>query len=231
MRPGILLALEGIDGAGKTTQVRTLAQCFKDLGMRVVTTKEPTSGPYGQAIRATAHTGRLPVAEELDLFEKDRAEHVRQLIEPELADGALVIVDRYYFSTAAYQGIRGMDPHEIVARNEAFAPRPDLLVVLDVPADVGVSRVRARDEVENLFERVDDLRRCREIFASFEGDDVIQVDAGQAPENVTRHIVEALWVGPLAARHPELRGVPLPEDLEDPNWRATARRALQSPDA
>src|SRR6476660_6710847 len=100
---GILVAFEGIDGAGKTTQAELLGRHLRQAGLTVVQTKEPTSVPHGQRLRASAATGRLGKDEELQAFLDDRRDHVRTLIAPALGRGEVVIVDRYYFSTAAYQ--------------------------------------------------------------------------------------------------------------------------------
>src|SRR4051812_21534342 len=95
---GVLVAVEGIDGAGKTTQTRLVADRLRALGFDVVTSKEPTTGRWGQMLRDSALTGRLEPAEELAAFVADRREHVATLIEPALGAGKIVLVDRYYFS-------------------------------------------------------------------------------------------------------------------------------------
>lgn len=190
---GILVAIEGIDGAGKTTQVDRLQHALASVGLRVIRSKEPTAGPWGQRIRESARTGRMSLEDELHTFEQDRREHVTSLLRPELDAGAVVIVDRYYYSTATYQGARGADPDAIVARNRAFAPRPDVLIILDIDAADGVDRVRGRDGEENLFERVEDLEVSARIFrehASAWG--AVVIDATQEPDAITSQILDAL---------------------------------------
>ncbi len=166
-RSGVLLAIEGIDGAGKTTQVRRLETLLREAGVSSVITKEPTSGSWGKKIRESARTGRMSVQDELEAFLFDRQEHVQDVLRPALAEGKVVIVDRYYFSTVAYQGARGLDPAELLRLN-AFAPEPDILVVLDVPPEVGLQRVRERGDVADQFEREDELRKAREIFRNLQ---------------------------------------------------------------
>ncbi len=185
---GTLVAFEGIDGAGKTTQIHAVGRVLQALGHRVVITKEPTDGPHGQAIRDSAERGRRSPAEELDLFMLDREDHVRDLISPELESGAVVLVDRYYLSTVAYQGVRGFDPVRLLAQNEAFAPRPDLFVVLDLPAEIGLSRVRLRGK-SDLFEDAAALEKSREVFNTIKGDHVLHLDAQRPPVQLTEEIV------------------------------------------
>ena len=186
---GLFIVLEGIDGTGKSTQAGLLADWFRAQGREVVASREPTDGPWGRQIRATAATGRLAAEEELELFLKDRREHVEQLIAPALAAGKVVILDRYYFSTMAYQGSRGFDPLEIRARNEAFAPRPDLLVILDLDVDTALGRIGARGDTANEFEKRDALARCREIFLSLKDEPFVHVVAtDEGPEMVQKSI-------------------------------------------
>ena len=194
--PGILVAFEGIDGAGKSTQVRCVAEALAHDGHTVVCTREPTDGPHGRRLRASASAGRLSPREEFETFVADRREHVEALIRPSLVAGCVVLVDRYYFSSMAYQGARGLDPEEIRARNEAIAPRPDLLVILEIDPRAGVTRVNARGQGD-LFEREDDLRRAAEIFASIREPAPLRVDASLGREAVTARILEALRAGPL----------------------------------
>lgn len=194
---GILIAIEGIDGTGKTTQVAALAARFEAAGFSVLTTKEPTQGPWGQKLRASATTGRLPPEEELHAFVEDRKEHCQSKLIPALEAGKVVIVDRYYFSTAAYQGARGMSVDSILAQNEVFAPQPDALFVLDADVDLALARVRDRDGEGNLFERREDLDICRRLFKSIERPYKVEVDGTLSVEGVTAAIVAALTSGHL----------------------------------
>jgi dTMP kinase len=188
---GTLVAFEGVDGAGKTTQLRRLAEVLRARGVDVVTTKEPTDGPIGRRIRDTARTGRLPASEELDLFLADRREHLDGLVGPALARGAVVLVDRYFYSTIAYQGARGLDPAELLARNLAFAPVPALVVLLELPPELGVARVRGRDGAENLFEKLDDLRRADAVFRSLRRPELARIDGAPDPDTVHAAILAA----------------------------------------
>lgn len=194
---GVLIAIEGIDGAGKTTQARMLAQALEAVGLEVVLTKEPTNGRWGRLLRASAATGRLSPAEELDAFLRDRAEHVSGLVGPSLAAGKVVIVDRYYFSTAAYQGIRGFDAHELLSRNEAFAPVPDVVLLLDVDPAAAVDRIIARDGKANEFERVELLTQIRAVFKRLDRSCLVTLDASVGIDALHVAVWSAVFDGPL----------------------------------
>lgn len=186
-RSGLLVAFEGIDGAGKTTQVDRLVEYLTDRGVPLVRTKEPTNGPWGTRIRQSAVTGRMSPNEELEAFLQDRREHVRQTIAPALADGQVVVVDRYYYSTVAYQGARGLDPHELLAAN-AFAPVPDLLFLLDIPPDVGLARVSGRGDKADLFEDLDNLSKARAIFLNLRSPIIHLLDGRDPVDSLTQEI-------------------------------------------
>jgi len=198
---GVLVVIEGIDGAGKTTQARLLAETLTGAGFDVVSTKEPTDrSEHGRRIRASAIGGRLSLTEELHAFLEDRREHVRTLIAPALAAGKIVIVDRYYFSSVAYQGARGATVETVLRRNEAFAPAPDLLLHLAVDATVGIDRIRARGDIANDFEREEDLRRCAVIFAEMDFPYLLRLDGRLPIQDIARTVLERLWTGPLRQR-------------------------------
>jgi dTMP kinase len=169
---GMLIAIEGIDGAGKTTLAHRLGDALRNTGLTVTVSKEPTTGPWGMKMRQSAADGRLEAGDELRYLLLDRQAHVEELIAPALARGEVVILDRYYPSTVAYQGAAGLDVHKLLDDN-AFAPRPDLLLVLDVDPAVGLQRIRARGDKPNHFENVDNLTRCRAIFKQ---DDLLHAD-------------------------------------------------------
>lgn len=190
--PGFLLVLEGIDGTGKSTQARLLAENLRSRGHRVILSREPTDGAFGRRLRDSATTGRLSAEEELQLFLQDRREHVETLIEPALRGGEIVILDRYYFSTMAYQGIRGFDPREIRRANEDFAPQPDLLLLLDLPLDLALQRIGIRDGAGNEFEQRDALQGCSRIFHSVQDEFLRVIDASGSVEEIQQSILGAV---------------------------------------
>ncbi len=190
---GLLIAVEGIDGAGKTSVAALLAQYCGERGIACVLSKEPTSLKWGRELRRSASTGRLTLEEELDLFRKDREMHVAGTIRPALEQRHVVIVDRYYWSTAAYQGARGADPQQIIAGHESFAPRPDVFLLLDVPVGQGLERIRRRGDVPNDFEKKDALEKARRIFlglAEQSPGHSLMVDASVSVRDVSRQCLE-----------------------------------------
>jgi dTMP kinase len=180
------VVVEGIDGAGKSTILRRLAAHCESRGLQHVTSGEPTRGEWGMKLRRSMVEGRLSLDEELALFLKDRAEHVERLIQPALKQGKVVLLDRYYVSTAAYQGARGADPEEILQMNERFAPKPDLVLLLDFDPAGGLDRIRARGDAPNTFEDLAQLRTVGEIFLRLRRPFIHRVDASRPPEEVWR---------------------------------------------
>ncbi len=190
---GILIAFEGIDGTGKTTFTHRLASYFSALGREVIVRFEPTDGPWGRKLRESAATGRMSAEEELDCLLRDRRAHVEEVILPALREGKVVILDRYYFSTMAYQGTRGIDPLEIRKRNEEFAPVPDHLIILDLDVDAALSRIGARGDKANHFERRDSLQLCRDFFLSLADEPFAHViSVADDVDTVARKIITAV---------------------------------------
>ncbi len=195
-RFGLLIAFEGIDGTGKSTQLRLLADYLQEQQCPVVVTREPTDGTWGGKIRQLyVDRGSCTPEEELELFLRDRREHVETLLRPRLAEGAIVLTDRYYFSTAAYQGAAGLDVDDIFRRN-GFAPVPDLVFLLTMAPELSVSRIeQGRGERCNDFEQIDQLKKVASLFAAFKDPCIRRVDAAGDPAAVhgrIRQEVDAL---------------------------------------
>jgi dTMP kinase len=179
VKPGSLIVLEGLDGSGKTTQVAALAGALRAAGHAVVTTREPTDGATGRRIRAMAASGALvPPERELAWFMEDRREHVAQVIRPALAAGRMVVSDRYFLSTVAYQGARGLDWRAILAECEREFPLPALALILEVDPAAGLARTHARGgHAEPAFEHEAYLARVAAIFAAIDRPYVRRIDA------------------------------------------------------
>lgn len=183
--PGFFVVIEGIDGTGKSTLARGLAAKLEERGTACLLTREPTDGPFGKKIRELAVKGRDSVTreEELELFIADRKEHLQNEVLPALAAGKTVIMDRYFYSTIAYQGALGLDPAEIARRHRDFAPEPDLLILLELPIDEAIRRIEvSRGSGRDHFEGKEYLRRVAELFATIEHPRMLRMDARLSPE-------------------------------------------------
>ena len=195
-RRGVFIALEGGEGAGKTTQARLLAIWLRDQGYDVVTTREPGATKIGMRLRAvlldTAHTGLSARAETL-LYAADRAEHVATVIRPALDRGAVVVTDRFVDSSLAYQGWGRRQPTGEVAKLNRWATGglvPDLTVLLDLPPVGGLGR-RARSADRLEAEPLDFHERVREGFLSLaraEPERYLVLDATRPPDQISREI-------------------------------------------
>ncbi len=166
---GMLIAIDGIDGAGKTTQCNLLANWLKSEGYSVVVVKEPSKdGKYAKEIRMRSKHRIFDQSntpeDELKLFVEDRRENVEKRIKPNLKENKIVIMDRYYFSTIAYQSALGLDPDNIKKINEEFAPIPDITLIIDVTPGVGIERINGRGDKCNSFEKREYLEKVKEAF-------------------------------------------------------------------
>ncbi|MES2568916.1 MAG: dTMP kinase [Verrucomicrobiota bacterium] len=189
---GHLVVIEGIDGAGKSTVIQQLSRYCLEQQIPCVTSREPTTGKWGRLLRESARTGRLSLSQELELFMQDRAEHILTLIGPALAEGKVVLLDRYYFSTAAYQGARGADPEAILAQNEEFAPQPDLVLLLDLDPLAGRARIAARGDTPDDFEEAEALSQVRRIFLAIQRPYIVRIDAARSAEEVASQALEQM---------------------------------------
>ena len=198
--PGLLIAFEGGEGSGKTTQARLVAIWLRELGYDVLTTHEPGATKIGMRLRAllldTAHTGMSPHAEAL-MYAADRAEHVASVIGPALARGTIVITDRYVDSSLAYQGAGRDLPVDEIARLNWWATggrTPDLTILLDMDPMAGLSR-RARSADRLEAEPADFHLRVRAGFqalARAEPARYLVLDADRPPGQITREIQERI---------------------------------------
>lgn len=189
---GFLLVFEGIDGSGKSTQVELLARALRAAGETVVTSKEPTDGEWGRRLRESAVCGRMSLDEELAAFVMDRKEHVNHVIQPALDAGQIVIVDRYFYSTIAYQGIRGADPAD-VRRANLFAPRPAMVFVVDIDPAVSLRRIaESRGNGPDEFETIEQLTQIRQRFDQMTDANIWVVDGSQTAQTVHASVLRLL---------------------------------------
>ena len=190
MNSGRLIVFEGVDGSGKSTQVRLLAEALRESHIAHVVTKEPTDGVWGRKIRAMARSGELVAPEEeLRWFLEDRREHVAEVLRPGIEAGQIVLSDRYTLSTVAYQGARGLDPQQLLAQAEAEFPLPDLALIFELDPDAGLARVRARgDAAEPAFEEAAFLARVAAVFRALDRPYLARIDASGPIESVARRV-------------------------------------------
>jgi len=170
LRRGVLIVFEGIDGAGKTTQAKLLFERLKRADHEVLLSKEPTEGKWGLKLKKIIEQGRdgIPPEQELEWFLKDRQDHVANTISPGLQQKKIVILDRYYLSTIAYQGSLGIDPEEIESKNLEFAPQPDLLFLIEIPPHLGVRRKEEnKNRKRDSFEQEHYLIAVSKIFNDY----------------------------------------------------------------
>lgn len=186
---GLLVVFEGIDGGGKSTQAQMLSERLHLRGLETVYFMEPSQGKWGRKIKDLALLAdAITPQEELELFQKDRQENVKKNLKPALAQNKIIILDRYYFSTIAYQGAKGIDTQKIREMNEKFVIKPDLVFILDVEADCGLERIKDRKQKDLLFERESYLVRVRAIFNQLEGDNIWHIDARRSREDIADEI-------------------------------------------
>lgn len=191
--PGRLIVFEGIDGTGKSTQILLLGDYLRRQGHQVLMTREPTTGRYGRKIRELyANRSQVSRQEELELFLADRREHIAIELNPALAEGKIVLCDRYFLSTVAYQGANGFDPTDILRQND-FAPDPDLALIFEVTVATSLRRItKGRGDQPNDFEQKDALARVRAIFNQLDLPYITRIDAEKSIEETHRAVIAAV---------------------------------------
>lgn len=199
IRPGSFITLEGGEGVGKSTQLGRLAEALRAAGHEVFATREPGGTPGAEAIRTLMldpATALTPLADTLLVFAA-RADHVAAAIRPALARGAVVLCDRYSDSTMAYQGYGlGVDRAAIAALAGMIGLRPDLTLILDVPAPVAEARRAGRGGGRDRYERFDAGFAARvaagfRVIATAEPDRCVLVDASGPADDVTASLLAA----------------------------------------
>jgi dTMP kinase len=200
---GHFITFEGGEGAGKSTQIRRLAEKLTADGRSVVVTREPGGTDLAEAIREFILSGSAeslgPEAETM-LFAAARADHVDRVIRPALARGDWVLCDRFIDSTRAYQGSDGVDAHLLDSLEKvAIGPvRPELTLILDLPVEIGLERANRRrgaaEGAADRFERetVERHQRRRDLFlaiAEREPERCVVIDANRDPDSVA----DAVW--------------------------------------
>ncbi|WP_297209675.1 MULTISPECIES: dTMP kinase [Thermodesulfovibrio] len=197
MNRGIFITFEGIEGAGKTTQVRLLAEKFKKEGLKVIQTFEPGDTQVGGKIREILLNPSLSINPncELLLYFADRIQHIEEKIKPALEAGIIVLCDRFTDSTIAYQGYGRQISIELIKKLNTLILKdftPDFTIILDLPAHIGLNRnkkINKRDRFE--IEDIDFHNRVREGYLDIcknEPERFIVIDATKAAEEVSEEI-------------------------------------------
>ena len=199
-----LIVIEGLDGAGTTTQVKRLVEHVRAKGGKAHATREPSDGPVGRLIREMLTGGHAIADQKLSqstfglLFAADRLDHLQREVEPKLAAGELVVSDRWYHSSLAYQGTGA--ERDWIAMLNARARRPDLTIFLEVRPEVAAHRRAAAGRVQELFE---DLRMQEEVAAGYkatiaeltaQGERIETIDGEASPDHVFAAIVSLVGV-------------------------------------
>lgn len=198
MQRGYLIVIEGIDGAGTTTQAARLVDALRTTGRGAHLTREPSDGQIGRMLRDML-AGRLPAVENAAmalLFAADRADHLHREIEPAIARGAIVVTDRYYHSSLAYQG-SNEDREWILAIN-GRARRPDLTIVLEVSPEVAAARRDADQRPEELYDRIETQRRVAEGYRALTTavgtrERLVTLDGARSMNELAAEILRLAW--------------------------------------
>lgn len=189
----MFIAVDGIDGSGKSTLVRGIAAVLAPL--HPLTTKEPTDASFwGRRLRTSAREGRLPRSTEIEYFHKDRLQHVETIIRPALESGRIVITDRYVDSTLAFQA---GSPEEADVLYESHLGRdilrPDLTIILQCDVSVGLQRLQLRDRgCLSAFEGDEAQKHAKAIYESRSGAHYRFVDASGTEDETLRQAVNVL---------------------------------------
>lgn len=185
---GYFICIEGLDRSGKTTQACQLVEALNHLGFRAYCTTEPSRGEFGRLIRTYVlrREKRVPAVVEALLFALDRFDHAEREIRPMLQKGAIVVSDRYVYSSLAYQGSAGLDLGWIMEINK-FSPVPDLAIYIDVPLVVLDERIR---KDRSVMEQLETQRKVEDIYLKIvhEGK-LIPVDGNRSIEEVSKTIL------------------------------------------
>jgi len=219
MSRGILITFEGGEGAGKSTQIRTLAQALRETGQEVLVTREPGGSPGAEAVRHVLLSGAAEPfgpAMEAVLFAAARSDHVEQVIRPAVERGVAVLCDRFLDSSRVYQGVTGnLDP-DFMRELEAVAINgmmPDLTIILDLDPLEGMRRATERrgEDAPDRYEKeaIAIHQRRRQAYldiARAEPRRCVVVDASGPPEDVAEAIAGAVHDRLATSRQPQLAG-------------------------
>ena len=173
---GKLIVIEGIDGSGKSTCAKNLAEKLNSINIKTIYTFEPTHSHYGAKLREGMLSEDLDTEEELLLFVKDRKEHIEYMIKPALEEGYFIILDRYFYSSIAYQGAKGIDINRIINMHKDFIIKPDIVFIFHLPIDIALNRIISKRGIADRFENETYLKKVDKIFHSFNEPFIYHID-------------------------------------------------------
>lgn len=173
---GKLIVIEGIDGSGKSTCAKNLAEKLNSINIKTIYTFEPTHSHYGAKLRDGMLSEDLDAEEELLLFVKDRKEHIEYMIKPALEEGYFIILDRYFYSSIAYQGAKGIDINRIINMHKDFIIKPDIVFIFHLPIDIALNRIISKRGIADRFENETYLKKVDKIFRSFNEPFIYHID-------------------------------------------------------
>lgn len=193
------IVFEGVDGSGKSTQVRLLDEYLRDRNLDVVATCEPSRTELGVSIRKMIMSESLPELTTAFLFSADRAQHVEMIIRPALEKGITVISDRYVDSFIAYQGVSGnlkMQDLRLLSRIATKGLKPDLTIILDIDPAISLERIQRRGTMDRIESSPIEFHRdIRGFFlkqAEFYRDRYVVIDGTGTPEEIHQRIRDVI---------------------------------------
>lgn len=193
----MFISIDGPDGVGKTTVAKAVVKQLNENNQRAVFTTEPTNSKTGHSIRTIlAGDENISSRDLLNLFIKDRAEHIEEFVKPNLLQNVAVVTDRYKYSTVCYQHLQGFELEELIALNREFIA-PDISFILYVDdIDILLQRINNRNEKVEIFETREFLEKCNTLYKSmpayFERENFVFVNAGGSPQDILQSVMDVI---------------------------------------
>ena len=198
----MFITFEGIEGSGKSTQIQLLKEFFEKKAQKAFFTKEPGSSEVGKKIRSVLLNKENKIFPQTEIFLifADRVQHVQEIIKPNINEGKIVISDRYYDSSIAYQGQReGVDKTEIYELiNMLDLPTPDITFLLDLPVDIGLKRAKNRASLDRFeSEEISFHEAVRQNYLDLQEQNlerIVKIDALQTPDEIFSNILKKIKI-------------------------------------
>ena len=198
----MFITFEGIEGSGKSTQIQMLKEFFEKKSLKAFFTKEPGSSEIGKEIRSILlnKENKIYPQTEIFLIFADRVQHVQEIIKPNLNEGKIVVSDRYYDSSVAYQGqregIRKIEIYELIENLDL--PTPDITFLLDLPANVGLKRAKNRASLDRFeSEEISFHEGVRQNYLDLHEQNlerIVKIDATQSPNEIFSNIIKKIKI-------------------------------------